>query len=254
MSEKVVEYRVEGAVAVIELNRPEKLNAFNAEVQSLLLESLRKADAAADVRVVVLTGRGRAFSAGADVADFILTPATAIRMAREGTDFLSSPERLRKPVVAAVNGYALGGGFELCLACDLIIASDKATFAVPEPRIGLAPSFGMTRLPALIGVSRARDLLLTARRITAAEGREFGFVARVVPHDDLMKEALATAAEMAQLAPLALEFLKSNINSRLPQADRPVSDRATGWLALTRDVVEGVTAFQEKRPPKFRGE
>ena len=158
-----------------------------------------------------------------------------------------------KPLIAAVNGYALGGGFELALACDIVVASDRAVFSVPEPTLGVVPGFAMQRLPRLVGVMRAREILLTARRLSAQEAREYGLVSRVAPHDDLMEQARSVAMGMTELAPLALELLKATINRNLLASDLVFAERANAWLFATRDAQEGIRAFREKRKPKFSG-
>jgi enoyl-CoA hydratase/carnithine racemase len=156
-------------------------------------------------------------------------------------------------VIAAVNGYALGGGFELALACDIVVASDRAVFSVPEPTLGVVPGFAMQRLPRLVGVMRAREILLTARRLSAQEAREYGLVSRVAPHDELMEQARSVAMGMTELAPLALELLKATINRNLLASDLVFAERANAWLFATRDAQEGIRAFREKRKPKFSG-
>lgn len=249
-----VDVEVDGRIALARLNRPERLNALNAQVQAELTAVFERVEADPAIRVLILTGTGRAFCAGADIEELDNTPRGASDYLRTSLDFLSSPERMRKPVVAAVNGYALGGGLELALACDLTVASDQARFGVPEPRLGAVPGFALQRLPKLVGVVRARDILLTARNLTAAEALDFGLVNRVVPHDRLLEEARAVAAGLAELAPLALELLKAGINRAFLDSDMAFSQRANAWLFTTRDAVEGMQAFRDKRPPEFTGQ
>jgi enoyl-CoA hydratase len=253
MGERTVEYETEGRIAVVRLNRPDRLNALNRQLQDGLGEAFAAAEAAPEVRVLILTGAGRAFSVGADIEELETTAEGAARQLRASLACLSSPERLRKPVIAAVNGYALGGGFELALACDIVIASDRAVFSVPEPTLGVVPGFAMQRLPRLVGVMRAREILLTARRLSAQEAREYGLVSRVAPHDDLMEQARSVAMGMTELAPLALELLKATINRNLLASDLVFAERANAWLFATRDAQEGIRAFREKRKPKFSG-
>lgn len=253
MGAGTVEYEVEGSVAVVRINRPERLNALSRQVQRDVTAAFAAAESAAEVRVLILTGTGKAFSVGADIEELESAPAAAARQLHESLAFLSSPERLRKPVIAAVNGYALGGGLELAIASDLVVASDRATFGVPEPHLGLVPGLAMQRLPRLIGAARARDVLLTARRLSAAEAREYGLVARVVPHDVLLDEARKLAGEMSELAPLALELLKGAINRTFLASDLFFAERANGWLFATRDAAEGRAAFREKRKAEFHG-
>lgn len=240
-------------VALVRINRPERLNALSRQVQREIAAAFATAEAAAEVRVVVLTGTGKAFSVGADIDELETTPEGAARQLHDSLGFLSSPERLRKPVIAAVNGYALGGGLELAIACDVVVASERATFAVPEPTLGVVPGLAMQRLPRLVGVARAREILLTARRFSAAEAHQYGLVARVVPHDMLIDEARRLAGEMSQLAPLALELLKTGINRNFLTADLPFAERANAWLFATRDAAEGRAAFREKRKARFHG-
>jgi enoyl-CoA hydratase/carnithine racemase len=253
MGERTVEYEAEGSIAVVRLNRPDRLNALNRQLQDELGEAFAAAEAAPEVRVLILTGAGRAFSVGADIEELETTAEGAARQLQASLACLSSPERLRKPVIAAVNGYALGGGFELALACDIVVASDRAVFSVPEPTLGVVPGFAMQRLPRLVGVMRAREILLTARRLSAQEAREYGLVSRVAPHEELMEQARSVAMGMTELAPLALELLKATINRNLLSSDLEFAGRANAWLFTTRDAQEGIRAFREKRKPKFSG-
>jgi len=253
MGERTVEYEAEGSIAVVRLNRPDRLNALNRQLQDELGEAFAAAEAAPEVRVLILTGAGRAFSVGADIEELETTAEGAARQLQASLACLSSPERLRKPVIAAVNGYALGGGFELALACDIVVASDRAEFSVPEPTLGVVPGFAMQRLPRLVGVMRAREILLTARRLSAQEAREYGLVSRVAPHEELMEQARSVAMGMTELAPLALELLKATINRNLLSSDLEFAERANAWLFTTRDAQEGIRAFREKRKPKFSG-
>ena len=253
MGERTVEYEAEDSIAVVRLNRPDRLNALNRQLQDELGEAFAAAEAAPEVRVLILTGAGRAFSVGADIEELETTAEGAARQLQASLACLSSPERLRKPVIAAVNGYALGGGFELALACDIVVASDRAVFSVPEPTLGVVPGFAMQRLPRLVGVMRAREILLTARRLSAQEAREYGLVSRVAPHDELMEQARSVAMGMTELAPLALELLKATINRNLLASDLVFAERANAWLFATRDAQEGIRAFREKRKPKFSG-
>jgi len=253
MGERTVEYEIEGSIAVVRLNRPDRLNALNRQLQDELGEAFAAAEAAPEVRVLILTGAGRAFSVGADIEELETTAEGAARQLQASLACLSSPERLRKPVIAAVNGYALGGGFELALACDIVVASDRAVFSVPEPTLGVVPGFAMQRLPRLVGVMRAREILLTARRLSAQEAREYGLVSRVAPQDELMEQARSVAMGMTELAPLALELLKATINRHLLASDLVFAERANAWLFTTRDAEEGIRAFREKRKPKFSG-
>jgi enoyl-CoA hydratase/carnithine racemase len=253
MGERTVEYEAEGSIAVVRLNRPDRLNALNRQLQEELGEAFAGAEAAPEVRVLILTGAGRAFSVGADIEELETTAEGAARQLQASLACLSSPERLRKPVIAAVNGYALGGGFELALACDIVVASDRAVFSVPEPTLGVVPGFAMQRLPRLVGVMRAREILLTARRLSAQEAREYGLVSRVAPHEELMEQARSVAMGMTELAPLALELLKATINRNLLSSDLEFAERANAWLFTTLDAQEGIRAFREKRKPKFSG-
>ena len=253
MGERTVDYETDGSIAVVRLNRPDRLNALNRQLQDELGEAFAAAEAAPEVRVLILTGAGRAFSVGADIEELETTAEGAARQLQASLACLSSPERLRKPVIAAVNGYAMGGGFELALACDIVVASDRAVFSVPEPTLGVVPGFAMQRLPRLVGVMRAREILLTARRLSAGEAREYGLVSRVAPHDELMEQARSVAMGMTELAPLALELLKAAINRNLLASDLEFAERANAWLFATRDAQEGIRAFREKRKPKFSG-
>jgi enoyl-CoA hydratase/carnithine racemase len=245
-----VQYSVDGSVAIARINRGDRLNALSKEVQERLTEAFAAADSAPDVRVVILTGTDRAFSVGADIEELATNAEDAARQLHASLSFLSAPERMRKPVIAAVNGYALGGGLELALSCDFVLASEKAVFGVPEPTLGVVPGLAMQRLPKIVGVMRAREILLTARKLSAEEAREYGMVTRVVSHEKLLDEARLLAGEVARLAPHAIELLKATINLSFQANDLLFSERANAWLFATRDAAERIKAFREKRSPK----
>ncbi len=247
----LVRYEVEGCVAIARIDRAERLNALNREVQKRLTEAFAAADAAPEVRVLILTGTGRAFSVGADIDELATNTEEAARQLQASLRFLSAPERMRKPVIAAVNGYALGGGLELTLACDFVLASEKATFGVPEPTLGVVPGLAMQRLPKIVGIMRARDILLTARTLSAGEAFAYGLVTRVVPHERLLDAARSLADDVARLAPHAVELLKAAINRNFQTDDLLFAERANAWLFATRDAAEGIKAFREKRTPNF---
>ncbi len=246
-----------GRVALIRLNRPKQLNALNDALMDDLGAALAAFDADDDVGCIVLTGSDKAFAAGADIA--AMAEKTFMQAYRE--DFITRNwERMRsvrKPVIAAVAGYALGGGCELAMMCDFIIAADTAKFGQPEIKIGIIPGAGGTqRLPRAIGKSKAMDLVLTARLMDAAEAERAGLVARVVPADKLLDEALAAATAISAYPQHTVMMAKECVNRAF---ETTLSEgllferRAFHGLFGTHDQKEGMAAFLAKRAPKFEG-
>ena len=247
------------ATLVLTLDRPDKLNALSTALLEELDAALDEAEQADDVLVVIVTGAGpKAFVAGADIQEYA---------ALDGPGFDAYQQRCRrvftridafgKPVVGAINGYALGGGFEIALCCDVLIASEDARFGLPEGLLGLSPGGGGTqRLTRAAGAFVAADLLLSARRLTAAEALTLGLVSEVVPADRLIDAALAKAASIARIAPLAGRTMRELIRIA-PDVDLETGlDReheALSTLRATRDAEEGIAAFVEKRAPRFEG-
>jgi enoyl-CoA hydratase len=247
-------------VQLLTINRPDKLNALNAEVMQALREALHAAKGDSGVGAVVLTGSGtKAFVAGADIAGFQGKRANELReLARSGQVVLNLLEGLGKPTIAAINGFALGGGLELAMACSIRIASRNAKVGQPEVNLGLIPGYGGTqRLPRLVGKGRAMEMILTADPITAEEAHRIGLVNRVVEPDELLGAAKAMAAKIVSKAPLAVRYAMDAINHgpELPQGEalRMEAD-LFGLCGGTADMQEGVSAFLGKRPAAFRGE
>jgi enoyl-CoA hydratase/carnithine racemase len=255
-----VRYEVVGeGVATITLDRPDVMNAISQQMRGELSVAVRAADADDAVRAIVLRGAGdRAFCTGLDVRELVPPPSlVAARQDRAGPIWNDLISAARKPTVAAVHGYCLGGGLEIALACDVRIAAQDAVFGFPEVRLGIIPGAGGTqRLPRLVGVGQALRLILTGQRIDAAEALRIGLVTDVVPGPDLADRALACATQLSRGAPRAIEYAKEAIvrGSELRLADGLAleSDLAT-LLMSTEDRVEGAAAFAERRTPHFTG-
>jgi enoyl-CoA hydratase len=250
----------DGAVAIVTITRPAVLNALN---EALLTEMRAAFDALADdegVRAIVLTGAGeKAFVAGADIKELAAqTPVSGRELARRGQRFFTRIEQLGKPVIAAINGFALGGGCELALACTFRFAADTAKIGLPEITLGLLPGYGgSVRLPRLIGKARAMEIILTGKPVTADEAFRVGLVNRVVPAASLLAEAKAFAADLAARAPIALRYAMQSVERGLEiPFDEALELEATlfGLVSSTADMREGTTAFLEKRKPVFKGE
>jgi enoyl-CoA hydratase/carnithine racemase len=259
MAEPAVLYRVEAPhVAVITLNRAQVLNAINQQMAFELLDACQRLRDANDVWVAVLTGAGpRAFSSGVDLKEASGQPPAAGGPSVQARA-VEAVAAIEQPTIAAVQGYALGGGFELALACDIRIAAENAQFGFPEASRGLMPSLGGTqRLPRLIGRGKALELLLTAQSMDAAEAHRVGLVTSVVPPDRLLPEALSLAARLAEVAPLAARYCKEaalkGMDLTLEQGLRLETDLQV-LLQTTRDRAEGIAAFLQKRKPVYRGE
>jgi len=249
----------DGAVVTLTVNRPKALNALNFEVLRALGQRLDEVAADAEARAVVLTGAGdRSFVAGADIAAMqSMTYLEALAFAQLGNGILTKIEQMRKPVIAAVNGFALGGGCELALVCDVILASTKAKFGLPEVSLGVIPGFGGTqRLARLIGRNAAKHWVMTGDVYSAEEAQRIGLVYHLHAPEELLDAALATARKMAQRGPFALAEAKHIINRglQLPlSAAIELEAAAFARCFLTSDQREGMTAFLEKRPAVFTG-
>ena len=249
----------DGAIAVVTVNRPSVLNALNTQTLDELRRMMLDLKQDDSVRVVILTGAGeKSFVAGADISELAVQNAVGAReFALAGQHVFDVIENLGKPVIAAINGFALGGGCELVMACTLRIAADTARLGQPEVTLGLIPGFGGTqRLPRLVGKGRALELILTGGQITAAEAERIGLVNRVVPAADLIGETRKLAALLARNAPIAMRYIINAINKGLemPLAEGCVFEAALiGLVASTDDMREGTTAFLEKRKPDFKG-
>ena len=248
----------EGALSVLTMNRPDKMNALSPEVLADLRRAIEAVDAREETRVAILTGAGRAFVAGADIAAMVeMSFEEALDFAEMGHAILDLIEALRVPVIAAVNGFALGGGCELALACDFIYASEKAKFGQPEVGLGVTPGFGGTqRLTRRVGIAQAREMLYTGAMMRADEAARIGLVNQVVAPDALMDKAREVALSIAANGPGAVAATKKVIwdgaDIHLSDANR-LEVRAFADLFRTRDQKEGMTAFLEKRAAAFEG-
>jgi len=243
-------------VSLVRLNRPEALNALNSQLLGELAAILDEAEADDGVGCVVLTGSEKAFAAGADIKEMAeLTYAEAYR--QQLFKSAERVERFRKPLIAAVAGYALGGGCELAMACDFIIAAETARFGQPEINLGVMPGMGGTqRLTRLVGKSKAMDMMLTARQMDAAEAERTGLASRVVPADRLLEEALGAAKRIAAQSPLAVMMNKELVNTALEttlSTGLAVERSLFYSLFAFEDQKEGMAAFVEKRKPAFKG-
>lgn len=259
MSTDVVLASREEGILTLTINRPEKLNALNADVLEGLRSALHEAKRDAETGLVILTGAGeKAFVAGADIAGFAgMTPAAARDLARKGQSVLDLLEGLGKPSIAAVNGFALGGGCELAMACSIRIASQKARFGQPEVNLGLIPGYaGTQRLARLVGKGRALEMILAGDPISADEAYRIGLVNRVVAPDALVEECRTLAKKILSKAPLAVKYALEAVNLGVEMPfDQAENFEATlfGLCASTADMQEGVKAFLEKRPAQFKG-
>jgi len=255
-----VRVETEGGIRTVTVDRPEKLNALNAEVVSALEQAFDEAARAADLRCLIVTGAGdKAFIAGADIAELAkLGPVEGREHARRGQAVVDRLERMPVPTIAAINGYAYGGGLELALACTLRVASENAKMGLPETSLGILPGYGGTqRLARAVGAAKALELILTSEKgVTAAEANRIGLVNRVVPSGQALAGAREIAAKIASNGPVACRFALEAVRCGL---EMPLSEglvfEATlfGLCAATDDMKEGMTAFLEKRPARFAG-
>jgi enoyl-CoA hydratase/carnithine racemase len=258
VSDQPVLYREEGNVAFITLNRPQKLNALSPEVFGLLDEYIDRFAQASSVRVAVLHGEGTSFAAGADIEHYVDIEAIEyLDFMRTGNHVQEKISKCVKPVIAAVHGYALGGGLELALSCDFMVAAPDAQLGLPEVKLGLLPGGGGTqRLPRLIGALRAAEMLMLAKRISGTQAVEWGIALGIGDHADALTAARDLASRLARQAPLPVRLakvlLRSGADSSL-EAALDLEQSVGAMIFTTKDAREGIQAFIEKRPPEFTG-
>jgi enoyl-CoA hydratase len=259
MEFKNIIYEKSEGIATITLNRPEALNAFSKEVVEEIIHALEDVTNDEDVRVVVLTGSGeKAFSAGADIKAMVgMTPLKARELSLMGERLCLALENLEKPVIAALNGYALGGGLEVAMSCDLRVATENARMGQTEINIGLIPGWGGTqRLTRLIGKTKAKEMVFTGRMIDAKTAEQLGILNMVVPPDKFKETVRQFALELAFKAPVAVRVAKALINKGADiglDSALALEREGFGVVASTEDFREGVSAFTEKRKPVFKG-
>ena len=252
----LVEAERDGAVAVVLLNRPEQLNALSDELMDELVSTLEELDRDESVRAIVLGGNDRAFAAGADIGELAQASAIDLYYQRR-VERWDAIRGLWTPLVAAVSGYCLGGGCELALSCDLIVASETAQFGQPETGLGIIPGAGGTqRLTRAVGKAVAMDVILSGRRLNADEALQAGIVARVVAKEAWLEEAKRVARHIAEKGPVATRLAKESVDRAYETtlvAGLEAERRALYLAFASEDAKEGLTAFTEKRKPEFRG-
>jgi enoyl-CoA hydratase len=259
MEFKYIIYEKNEGIATITLNRPEVLNAFSKELEGEVLQALEDIKNDENIRVVILTGAGeKAFSAGADIKAMKgMNALKARELSLRGEKVCTALENFEKPVIAAINGYALGGGLEVAMACDIRIASENARMGQTEINIGLIPGWGGTqRLTRLIGRTKAKELVFTGKMVDAKTAEQLGIVNMMVPADKFKETVRQFASELASKAPVALKVAKALINKGAEinlDAAIVLEREGFGVVASTEDLQEGVSAFTEKRKPTFKG-
>jgi len=255
MSYENILVETRGKVGIIHLNRPQALNALNAKLKAELAAALDSFEADANIACIVITGSDKAFAAGADIKEMADKSFIDVYMGNFAGNW-DRTAHARKPIIAAVAGYALGGGCELAMQCDLIIAADNAKFGQPEIKLGVIPGIGGTqRLTRAVGKSKAMDLILTGRMMDAAEAERSGLVARVVPAAQLMEETMKVAEAIASMSLPSVLAAKEAINRAFETSlaeGVKFERRVFHSLFATEDQKEGMAAFVEKRPPKFK--
>jgi enoyl-CoA hydratase len=248
---------LEQGIFIVTINRPDKMNALNKDVMSDLDAVVTEIENNPEIRMAILTGSGqKAFVAGADISEFVgLSTEEGKALAKRGQDIFFRIENCPKPIIAAVNGFALGGGCELAMACHFRIASDNAKFGQPEVNLGLIPGYGGTqRLTQLIGKGRALELLMTGNMIDASIALEYGLVNHVVPQEDLLSKAKIISEQIIAKAPLAVGKCIAAANAVFSNENGYETElRSFGECFSTHDMKEGTSAFLEKRKPQFKG-
>jgi enoyl-CoA hydratase len=256
MLNKNITLEIQNNIGILKFNRPSVLNALNSEVLNELDEALDQIEKDNSIYVLVITGEGKAFVAGADISEMRDKTADEGRKFGElGLKVFRKIELMEKPVIAAVNGFALGGGCELAMSCDIRIASEKAKFGQPEVGLGITPGFaGTQRLARLVGLGKAKELIFTADMINASEAEKLGLVNKVVAPDELMNETLMLANKIVSKAQIAVRYSKTAINRGIEcdiETGMAIEKDLFGLCFATEDQKEGMTAFLEKRKPSF---
>ncbi|WP_427339326.1 short-chain-enoyl-CoA hydratase [Caloranaerobacter sp. DY30410] len=249
----------EGNICILTINRPKALNALNSEVLEELSDAVDQIEKDKDIHVVIITGEGKAFVAGADILEMKdMTSEAARKFAKQGLEVFRKIELMEKVVIAAVNGFALGGGCELAMCCDIRIASEKAKFGQPEVGLGITPGFaGTQRLSRLVGVAKAKELIFTGDMIDANEAEKIGLVNKVVKPDELMNTAIELAKKIASKGQIAVRYSKIAINRGFEtdiETGMEIERNLFSLCFATYDQKEGMTAFIEKRKPEFKNQ
>jgi len=251
-----IEAAITGKTGVIELNRPRQLNSLNRKMVNEIVVAMKDFDANDDVRVILLAGKGRAFSAGADIDEMMNDSPISLELMNQFEDW-DQIGRIKKPIIGAVQGFVFGGGFELALCCDLLISARDTEFAFPEVGIGVMPGAGGTqRLTKLVGRTKALEWLWTGERIPAEEALEHGIINKVVEREVLMEEAMKFAVRLEKQPPISLRLIKDSVNKAVdyPLYEGMQYERKNFYLLFaTEDQKEGMNAFVEKRKPNYKG-
>ena len=255
MAEEKVKYREQGGIAYITINNPQKMNILDFDVYHGLFSAFKSIEEDDHVGVAILTGEGdKAFVCGQDISTFQVSDLReAKKFVRFCLKMFTELESLSKPIIAAVNGLALGGGTEILLACDIVVASEKARFGLPESGVGVAPLWGIIRLANVVGSHKAKELMMTGDMISAEEALRIGLVNKVVPHEKVLKVAKEIAGRILLKAPLAIDLIKSSINRGVLSEGASFTINSNKFFFQTDDMKEGVNAFLKKRKPIFHG-